>query len=213
VFLRKQRDYGRAIEVLERAGTLAPQFVEVWNALGTVHGAAKQPAAAVAAYEKALALDPDDVSTLNNLGTHYFYAASYAEAAAILERTIALDPGFAEAHYNLGKIRYRTGRYAEAERLFETAIRLDPTVAMAYVDLAVIRRDLGDFGQAIDVIGRGLETLPDNIDLLRVQAVLEFEAGDGPTAQRLADRLVALYPNTVLAHLTWAQVQGPDGSR
>ena len=213
LFLRKKRDHARAIEVLERAGTLAPQFVEVWNALGTVYGAAKQPSQAVAAYRKALALDPNDVSTVNNFGTHYFYAADYEQAAALLERTIALDPGFAEAHYNLGKVRYRTGHYTESERLFETAIRLDPKVAMAYVDLAVIRRDLGHFDDAVAVIERGLAALPDNIDLLRVRAVLKFEAGDDEAARRLADRLVALYPDTVLAHLTWAQVQGPDAPR
>ncbi len=212
LFLRKKRDHARAIEVLERAGALAPQFVEVWNALGTVYNAAKQPAEAVVAYEKALALDPNDVSTLNNFGTHYFYAAAYEPAAALFERAIALDPGFAEAHYNLGKVRYRTGGYRDAEQSFETAIRLDPKVAMAYVDLAVIRRDLGDFDQALAAIAQGLEALPDDIDLLRVQAVLEFEAGNDQAAQRLAERLVALYPDTVLAHLTWAQVQGPNGS-
>lgn len=124
----------RAIEMLERAVELEPQFAPAWAALGEryydhgTYGAGAEPARqrSLPALRKALELDPGLMSAARQIVTHLAEAgeleAAYEEARRLLNR---FGPS-AQTHFALAYV-YRFGGLLEAsQRHCELALDRDP---------------------------------------------------------------------------------------
>jgi DNA-binding winged helix-turn-helix (wHTH) protein/tetratricopeptide (TPR) repeat protein len=124
----------RAIELLERAVQLEPQFAPAWEALGIRyydHGtygaggeAARQRSAA--AHRKALELDPGSITSARSLVTYRTEAGdlegAYNQARQMLDR---FGPR-AQAHFALAYVYRFGGLFESAQRHCELALDRDP---------------------------------------------------------------------------------------
>lgn len=105
--LWRRRDLlAKAIEWLERAVSLDPDFAQAWAALADAY---------ITAWNWAVIPIEDGLP----------------KAKAAAERALALDPAFAEAHTSLASILWDTWQLAAAEVHFEQAIRLNPSYSLA----------------------------------------------------------------------------------
>ena len=125
---------GRAIEMLERAVTLEPDFAPAWQALGVryydygtwwvVTEAARQKS--LAAHRKALELDPDLIAAARNIVTHRVEAGdlegAYRDARRLLEH---FGPTSA-THFSLSYVYRYGGMLEESQRHCELALDRDP---------------------------------------------------------------------------------------
>jgi DNA-binding winged helix-turn-helix (wHTH) protein/tetratricopeptide (TPR) repeat protein len=124
----------RAIEMLERAVDLEPQFAPAWNALGIRYyaygtwgeGGAAARAQSLAAHRRALELDPDLTEAARQIINHQTetgeLAAAYGEARRLLDRE---GPG-PETHFALAYVYRFGGMLDEAQRHCELALDRDP---------------------------------------------------------------------------------------
>ncbi len=129
------------------------------------------------------------------------------QAAAQFEQAVALDPGFAEAWARLSLARsmlYGNGVPspevgAAARAAAEKALALSPQLAEAHFALGVFHRTVArDRTQAVEVLRRGLEIAPGNVDLLRNLGYAEQERG------RLEEALTAVRQAAALDPQSWA---------
>ena len=133
------------------------------------------------------------------------------QAAAQFEQAVALDPEFAQAWARLSLARSMTygngvpspelGKAAQsaAERAFALAPRLgDAHFAVGVFHRIVARNN----AQSVEVLRRGLELDPDNVDLLRNLGYAEEERGRLEDALAAIRRAVSLDPNSWAGQLS-----------
>ncbi len=121
-----RRDVGSAIQRLERAVELAPQFSAAWNNLGTIAYQTREFPRAEECFRKAIEADPEAFEPLVNLGGVLLNLNKTGEAwnynlFAVLQR-----PNDALANAQMGMTYFEMGDSRLAERYFKVAQRADP---------------------------------------------------------------------------------------
>ena len=138
-----------AIEAINRAIGLRPDFAPAHNTLGNALMAERRHEEAVDAYRRSLEIDPDLAIAANNLGNACRTLKRFDEAVHWFERALEVDPAIAGAHNGIGLVHQAFNRHKEAKVRFEKAIELQPKYAEALNNLAVSNQEVGRHGEAI----------------------------------------------------------------
>lgn len=93
----KQKKNGEAIQALEDAVALDPDFANAYNDLGVWYFFAGRAGDAEAALRRAIALDPAFSSAYINLGVVALYRGDLMEAERLARKSLALSPRSVEA--------------------------------------------------------------------------------------------------------------------
>ncbi len=183
-----RRDITSAVEHLERAVAIAPQFAVAWNNLGTIAYQARQYARADAYFRKALDENPAAYEPLVNLGGVLLNEGKPAEALPYNRSAVLSRPHDALANSQLGLNYFALGNLGSAQNYLETAKRIDPT-HFSYPQLTLARIHLlrNEPAQAADELRDFLHHHPDapEAPLIRRQlAALDNESGSAPIISR-----------------------------
>jgi Flp pilus assembly protein TadD len=130
---------GKAVEGLQRAIKLAPDFYEAQYTLGVQYLALEKYDDAESALVRARDLSPKAPEPLVNLGRLYYQrgetqsdagkreeaAATFQKSADALEEAIRQNPLSASAHSSLGAALYKIASYERAETILKKALELD----------------------------------------------------------------------------------------
>jgi tetratricopeptide (TPR) repeat protein len=107
---RKNPNYAKITEELEKAVQFHPDYAEAWSLLGRTRLALNQQPRAREAFEHALAADPKHTDPYLPLAVMELLDGQVEEAAQLADRVLRLNPYLTEAHlyravayYNLGK--------------------------------------------------------------------------------------------------------------
>lgn len=133
-------NFGKALEVIDRALALDPDRSDYHSQRGRCLIALHQPREAFEAAARALALDPRDALTLDTIGVVMTRAGAHAEALEPFRRAVARDSSRPAFHYNLGVSSQFVGDFAAAETAFRSALTLDPDHYRAWSALAQVAR-------------------------------------------------------------------------
>lgn len=120
-----------SVTLLEHGVAVNPKSWGMYENLGGVRTALRQPDAAIAAYRTSLALRPDRAAAHYNLGTALFGQGRADEAIVEWQETLRLDPSYILAHYNLGSVLAQRGDVDAAEAHFQDAVRIAPDFTAA----------------------------------------------------------------------------------
>ena len=190
VDLYSLNNFPAAIEMLEKAAGLDPNYAPIWAHLGRAYttnaslqfGGREQYAKAQAAYEKAMALDPGMVDVRVYLANLLTDTGRVEEAVPLVREVLAKNPNYAEAHWELG-YAYRFGGMLE-DSLAECArarqnnpsVKINSSAMNSYLYL-------GEYEKF-------LESLPSNDSayVLFYQGFGEYHIGDLEQAARAFDR-------------------------
>ncbi len=140
-------DHKGAERAYRRGLKIAPEDVELRNALGWTLFQEGRSAEAVAEFERALRADPNHVKTHNNLALALVDLGRLEEAAGHFETSLRLEPK-AEIYSDLGFVMAQLGKPEEALADYKKALELDPSCASAHFNLAVAFVQQGAFGEA-----------------------------------------------------------------
>ncbi len=140
-------DHTGAERAYRRGLNVAPDDVELHNALGWTLFQEGRTAEAVAEYKRALAIDPKHVKSHNNLALALVEIGQLEEAGTQYKASLALEPK-AEIHSDLGFIMAQLGKSEDALAEYRQALEMDPTCASAHFNLAVAAVQAGKFGEA-----------------------------------------------------------------
>jgi tetratricopeptide (TPR) repeat protein len=140
-------DHKGAERAYRRGLTVAPDHVELHNALGWTLFQDGRPAEAAAEYKRALEIEPKHVKSHNNLALALVELGELEEAAGHFQQSLAIEPK-AEIYSDLGFIKARLGKSQEAIADYRKALELDPSCASAHFNLAVASLQAGELGEA-----------------------------------------------------------------
>jgi TolB-like protein/Tfp pilus assembly protein PilF len=188
-----------AVDLLNEAVRLDPEFVLAWAKLGQVNAAlyftqldmtpARKEAARMAA-ETATKLRPEATATLlANAFYRYHILRDYEGARVLFERIRREDPSNSEAVRALALVARRQGRWTESLHLFEQAAQLNPRDAEFLGDwgwtLALTRQ----FREAIGVLDRALDISPTDSQILAQEATIYQSEGNLPAAAEVLAKM------------------------
>jgi TolB-like protein/Flp pilus assembly protein TadD len=168
---RTQESLAMAIEHLERALALDPDYATAWAELARAYltqsrsGFARPDESvehARRAAEKALALDPNQAmahAMLGRIWAGHDWDWEAGDRAA--QRALALDPGNARILSNAGIAAMAIGRLDESISLQRRSIARDPLQDSSYANLAIPLLYAGQLGEADTVTRQAIELRPE----------------------------------------------------
>jgi adenylate cyclase len=158
--LNKER-VERAMQLLEEAIALDPEYAYAYSILSTAHfdlvviGASESPREslqrAVELGKKAIALDDSNSSVHASLTFPYMYLREFDKAISEAEKAISLSPNSATAYWALGTALSLSGRPQEAIPMLQKSLRLSPIPVHSQV-LGLLAHSYGMIGQYEEAI-------------------------------------------------------------
>jgi Flp pilus assembly protein TadD len=170
-----------AIEKLNAALSLRPNYAEARNLLGVCFDEKALYQKAQEEYKKAIKLESSNARFLNNLGYSYYLSGEYKDAIKWYQKALKFTPddrrlhnnlglaygrrgdynrafqhftqavGEAGAHLNLGYVYNQQGRYEDAIRHYEIALRAQPKSLPALSNLAQLYERVGRLREAAEL--------------------------------------------------------------
>jgi len=140
VIAAEHGNFGKALEVIDRATALAPDRADYHAQRGRCLLPLQRPREAFEAAQRALDLEPTDASTLDTIGVVMTRAGAHAEALTPFRRAVERDASKAAYHYNLGASLQFVGDLAAAEAAYRRALAADPRLHRAWSSLAQVAR-------------------------------------------------------------------------
>jgi tetratricopeptide (TPR) repeat protein len=126
-----------AIEKLQQAVQLRPNYADAYNNLGLAYVALNKFQDAVGYHRQATLINPKNADYHNNLGIALGRLESTKEASDEFQKALAINPNFANARTNLGSAFVQTHQPREALEQLQRAITLNPDLALAYMNSAI----------------------------------------------------------------------------
>jgi adenylate cyclase len=173
--LNKER-VERAMQLLEEAIALDPEYAYAYSILSTTHmdlvvlGASESPGEslqrAVELGKKAIALDDSNSSVHANLTFPYIYLREFDKAISEAEKAVSLSPNSATAYWALGSALSFSGRPQEAIPMLQKSLRLSPIPIHSQVlgMLAVSYSSLGQYEETVATYKKVLQIYgPDHL--------------------------------------------------
>jgi tetratricopeptide (TPR) repeat protein len=158
----ERHDAESAARRLQHAVTLAPQFADAWNELGTLAYQAQQYERAEKCFRAALAQDPRAYEPLVNLGGVLIDTHKLDEALMYNQDAVLLRPDDALANSQLGLAYFATGNFDLAVKYLEIARGIDPAhFSHPQLVLAEIHLRRGENRAAADALEDFLRRHPD----------------------------------------------------
>jgi predicted O-linked N-acetylglucosamine transferase (SPINDLY family) len=158
----------RGIELVGKALTLAPDYVEArYNLATALHRLQRYEAAAVH-YRQVVAVDAGNADAHNNLGAALQELKRFDEAVAHFRKTLALNPNHAQAHNNLATAFKEIGRFDEAAAHYQKALAINPGDAEVHSNLGSVLLELKRYDAAAEAFDAAIKHNPE----------LEFVEGD-----------------------------------
>ena len=153
-----RNDYGRAVQQLERAIVLDPEYARAYACLAEIlcestiyfGGPEEQPGRAKAHALRAIELDPGHGDAHAILGyVRFWFDWEWSEALEALERAVRLNPGSATAHNCYSVVLATLWGAERAIELCRRAIQLDPLWVNARQSLQWAFYQAGRYDEAI----------------------------------------------------------------
>lgn len=168
-------EHKRAIEQLQKALALYPQFTLALNELGVQYLKLREPEKAAEALRSALKLDPDAFILRLNYGIIRLQQKHYADAEAELNRALKLNEASSDAHLYRGRALIGLGRSAEAEKELLRALALggDDGARMAYRYLGAIYIEQGETARAIESLETYLRLDPKAGEAAQIRGIIK----------------------------------------
>lgn len=166
------KEYRRAIDLLEHAARLDAKGAYSYNALGIAYLEQAEYVRAIQAFRDAARLAPYWAYPLHNLALAYSQTGEYDAAIRAYQSAMDLAPRYSYLPYNLGLIYQRLNRRKEAESAFRKALDLAPQRGEPYNALGYLYASSGRDAEAERLYRQALDHNPELLAARQNLAVL-----------------------------------------
>jgi Flp pilus assembly protein TadD len=158
-----KQDTKKAIAHLKRAVSIAPQFADAWNTLGTVAFQSNRFHDAESCFREALKQDSRAYEPLVNLGGALLSLGRFLEALPVNLQAVRTRPRDPLAHSQLGQSYYQLGQFDPAEAQLKQAKSLDRAhFSFPQIILALIYQQRHDTTAEVAELEEFLKLHPDS---------------------------------------------------
>ncbi len=168
-----------------------PEKAEVLKALGRAYKNHGRFEEAAEAYRAALEIDPGYLLAMNNLAVLKVRTGEVDEAICIQTRMLRLSPDSQFERFmmsNLAGMHLRLDDLDQALEVARNSMQRFPESCQSQALLAAVEFIGGRIGEARRVAQKGLERNPDDLEMLKVGAMIEQARGQSEAALQLLDR-------------------------
>jgi tetratricopeptide (TPR) repeat protein/tRNA A-37 threonylcarbamoyl transferase component Bud32 len=195
VILLGRRQYGPALEALQQALVLKPDYAEAIWARAQIYLWQGKPEEALKELDPPVSKLPQGLpETLNVRAAVLQALGRLEEAAADYRRMIAVKPKEPEAYTSLARLYQKQGQSKQAAECFDKLVAAAPDSAWAYLRRAEYRRDRGEFDAALADCDRAARLDPGWALPALVRASTEAARGRPGPAVAEAERALAKAP-------------------
>jgi Flp pilus assembly protein TadD len=167
-------DRKKAVEQLEAALALHPEFVLALNDLSILYIDLGKPDKAAQALSQAVKIEPNNSTLRFNLGYFLMQMKNFVQADIELHRATELTSNYSLAHLYRGRVLVSLRKFEEAEKELQRVIKLAGNeVPMAYRYLGALYAEDGKYASAIDSLEKYLELAPGGKDSGDVQKIVK----------------------------------------
>jgi spermidine synthase len=185
----------KAVELMREVTRVFPTSPGAHNDLGNVLYRLGRLSEAAPCYRTALKLDPHYVTARYNLAMVLKEQGQALEAIEQLRRMLELDTVSTGALFELATLLETTDQIADAQRTCSRLLEIAPRDARGYSLGATLLDRLDDPRAALELLRRGHEQIPEDVEITRglawrLATAAHPEIRDGEEAVRLAEELV-----------------------
>jgi adenylate cyclase len=222
VWALEKEESGKALELLERALAMDPEYPLALSLAGWCHAQrsvynwaddiALSQAMARSLAERAAEMSGDDPVILAVLGAVHTFVRNHGTARVLLERAVTLDPNAAWAWSRLGWLENYADQPQKAIANFERALRLSPIDPMNfnnYVGVGSAHEVAQEYEEAAAFYRRALEERPNANWIYRNLASVLSGAGRVEEARQVFAELMRYYPDLTISKFKQAMVFSP----
>lgn len=188
----EQADYDGAMQELDLALQLNPDYAEVYYSRGIIQDAKQNFDAAISAYTQAIQLNPNHASAYNNRGIAHAQIGDLDRAISDLNTVMRIESPSAITYYLRALTRYQRADLDGAIHDYSEAIRLNPQFAEAFFLRGRIYGERGDFRVAIIDLDKCIEINPENAEYYFFRARANLRVDDNDKAISDIDKAIVL---------------------
>ncbi len=188
-------EHDRAIQDLDQAITLQPDYAEAYKNRGNAYADKGQYDRAIQNYNQAIRLKPDYAVAYRNRGTVYAEQSQYDRAIQDYDQAIRLKPDYADAYVDRGNAYNGKGQYDRAIQDFDQAIKLNPNYAGTYNNRGNAYRGKGQYDRAIQDYDQAIRLKPDFVLAYNNRGTVYAEQGQYDRAIQDYDQAIRLKPD------------------
>jgi tetratricopeptide (TPR) repeat protein/2-polyprenyl-3-methyl-5-hydroxy-6-metoxy-1,4-benzoquinol methylase len=159
-------ELAQAVQQYQKAIASRSEFPEALVAMASALFGLGRAAEASDSCQRALAINPEYVDAHFNLGVFAGVQEQLGEAVARLRRAVELRPDHAPAYRMLGAVYSSLGNLDAAETSLRRAAALRPDAADALYELAMLLQHRGKYQEAVQLLSRALQRVPNWISKL-----------------------------------------------
>jgi predicted Zn-dependent protease len=193
--------YARALPLLERALTLAPDDPRLYRQLGRARAWLRDLPGARQAFERAVALAPGDEKMRSELISVLRQQQDRAALETVVAQGVALAPDSASLRFEAGRLAVQDGHPDEAIAHFRFVAQARPEESAAQCELAKVYFGLGRADEGITVLLGVLRDRPASEPALTLLVRYGLDHADPRTGDWLRAALAAGKPSPALAEL------------
>ena len=200
MMLNDLNEHEKAIQKLNEAVSLDPQFALAFSLKGDILQGQEQFADSADAYEKATELDPWSVKDFFNLGKVCQVIKQFARAVKAYVAACNLDPEHYPAHIGAARCYYELKEFDNSMTYAKKAKELDPQQADPELLIGDLFEEQKDHTEAINAYRRALELEGNKPDIMVSLARAYLRSGRYSSAKELLTDAIGMAPDNGIAH-------------
>jgi TolB-like protein len=195
-----RRETAEAINSLEKAVELDPNFVLAWGWLAQIYDnaafsflseqAEELGKRSEEAAQRAISIAPEAIASIRALALLKTRNREWAEADQQWRRALAAAPGDAHSNYEYGRFLLHVGRAKDALHYCQRAVQIDPLSLIPCVLLAVVHQVNGNTEEALKEFRRGEGLIGNEQFLSSVTLVCAMEQNDRALMEQSLDKML-----------------------
>ncbi len=171
-----QQQYPQAIEHLQKAPELAPNYSPAYNMLGYSYRQAGDYANAEQAFKKYIELIPNDPNPYDSYAELLLKMGKFEESITQYRKALAIDPHFVPSYFGIAADLLYMGKpedaAAELKKMADRA-RNDGELRTALFGMAVVASDRGKLDQAVQEMDKEYAVAENKNDVAAMAADLQ----------------------------------------
>ncbi len=208
-----QKDYARAIDLMNQAIQKAPQDASLRMQLGQVYAWSRQWDKAIATLRSLYAEQPDNLDALRELADAQVGANQLADAAANYRALLERKPDDFGSRLNLARVLSWSGKLDDSRAVYQQVLAEKPNNFEATLGLAQVSAWSGKNDEALKLFDQILSMQPENRDAQLGKAQVLYWTGNTKPALEILQKMQETWPQDTEVDRVLKAVQEAEHQR
>ena len=186
------REYPAAIDALNKATEIDPNYANAWAWLGAVYNDFGNSQKAMEYNQKAIELNDKNALAWNNLGVTYAHLGYFEKSIECYKKSISLDEKLLYPLCNLSGMYIRSGDLDKALEFCNKAIEIAPNRAYAWSSLGNVYSAMYNYEKSFELYTKAIELDPNNAIILSGMGNLFLQLGHKEKATEYFNKAIEL---------------------